>query len=55
MEVFSIGSSLDLRSVFPIMIAASESYFGRNTGKAIIRTMKDEDPEVVDMRSMNTP
>lgn len=55
MEISSIGSSFDLRSVFPVMIAASENYLGRNTGKAIIRTMKDEDPEVVEMRSANTP
>ena len=55
MEISSIGSSSDLRDVFPVMIAACEGYLGRSTGKAIIRTMKDEDPEVVEMRSANTP
>jgi hypothetical protein len=55
MEIFSTGSSFDLRSVFPVMIAASKEYLGKNTGKAITLTLRDEDPEVVDIRAVSTP
>jgi hypothetical protein len=53
MEVSSTGSSSDLRVVVPVMVAASAKYIGKNTGKAISISVKDDDPAVIEMRSHN--
>ena len=53
LEVSSTGSSSDLRIVVPVMVAASEKYIGKSTGKAISISVKDDDPAVIEMRSQN--
>jgi hypothetical protein len=45
-KVTSTGSSSDLRTVFPIMVAAAKKYFGGNTGKQLSFTMYDWDPAI---------
>ncbi len=55
MEITSLGSSHDLRRVFPAMIAASEKHLGRNTGRILDRTVTDQDQDVVEIRAVNAP
>jgi hypothetical protein len=52
-KVSSTGSSGDLRTVFPAMVAASEKYLGRNTGKAISITILESDSEISAVRAAN--
>ena len=52
-EASSTGYSSDLRVVIPVMVAASAQYMGKNTGKAISISLKDDDPAVMEMRSQN--
>jgi len=48
-EAHSTGTSSDLREVLnPLLIAALEQ-FGRNTGKALPTTIKQNDPRVTDL------
>ena len=53
MEASSAGSSSDLRVVVPILVAASAKYIGKDTGRAISIVVKDDDPEVTEIRSHN--
>jgi hypothetical protein len=44
--VTSTGSSGDLRRVFPIMVAAAESYIGTNTGQKVRVKLTEKDARV---------
>ena len=50
-DMASVGSIGDLRRAFPVMIAASEQYIGRNTGTAVKASIIEADPEVANVRS----
>jgi hypothetical protein len=49
--VTSTGRSSDLRLVFPILVAASEQYLGRNTAKQLSILLTEQDPAVLRVRS----
>ena len=52
-EAHSLGTSSDLREVMnPLLIAAFEQ-FGRNTGKALPTTIKQNDPRVTDLEMVH--
>lgn len=46
-KVESVGSSGDLREIFPILLIASQKHIGKNTGKQITYTLK-EDKELLE-------
>jgi hypothetical protein len=48
--VTSTGSSGDLRQVFPILVAASKSHIGRNTGKQIKIILSETDKRVIEIK-----
>lgn len=50
--VTSTGSSGDLRQIFPILVAASEAYFGTDTRKQLHVTLEESDPRVAAVRSV---
>lgn len=52
--VTSLGSSGDLRVVFPIMVAASGSYFGDNTGKKVDMAITEDDERVTKIKGLST-
>ena len=45
-QVISTGSGGDLRRTFPVMIAASKSYLGQNTGKFVDIKISESDQSV---------
>jgi len=45
-EVISVGSTGDLREVFPVMVAASMPYVGENTGKKIKVVLSENNKQV---------
>ena len=47
--VTSTGTSGDLRRVFPVMLAASKSYIGGDTGKQIIVIMYENDTRIAEI------
>lgn len=47
-EITSTGYSKDLRTVFPVMVAASSIYIGENTGKMVQLEMYDDDAKRCD-------
>lgn len=49
--VTSTGSSGDLRSVFPILVAASKDYIGTNTGKQLEVHLSEDDQKVLDIKN----
>ena len=51
----SVGSSDDLRRVFPILIAASQPYLATNTSKKIRVTLTEEDDRVLAVKGMSGP
>ena len=49
-ELVSSGTSSDLRKFFPIMIAASLPYLGKNTGQQIVVRINEGDEKVFQVR-----
>ena len=45
--IVSVGSSGDLRRVFPVMIGAASSYLGTNTGEIRTVNLYEDDPRVL--------
>jgi len=45
-DITSTGSSGDLRRVFPVLIASAGNYMGRDTGKAVMVSMLEDDKRV---------
>ncbi|ABW68364.1 conserved hypothetical protein [Desulfosudis oleivorans Hxd3] len=52
--VTSSGSGGDLRRIFPVLVAASQEYFGENTGQEIDIRMSDKDKRVVEIKGIAT-
>jgi hypothetical protein len=48
----SSGSSGDLRLILPILFAGGGPYLGTNTGRAILLTLKADDPRITEMRTL---
>jgi hypothetical protein len=51
-DIFSTGSSGDLRKVFPVMLAASVPYIGENTGEKIKVTLYENDQRVTAIKEL---
>jgi len=49
-SVTSTGSCGDLRSVFPILVAAAWEYIGENTGKKVQIKLHEDDPLVLELK-----
>lgn len=50
--VTSSGSSEDLRRVFPILVAASQEYIGKNTGRKVEVSLYETDKRVVEIKGI---
>ncbi len=50
--VTSAGSSGDLRRVFPILVAASQQYVGKNTGQKVEVNLYEEDERVIEIKGI---
>jgi hypothetical protein len=50
--IASVGSSGDLRRVFPALVAASSPYFGKNTGQKIIVELREDDPKMMEVKGI---
>ncbi len=50
--VTSTGRSGDLRHVFPILVAASRQYIGKNTGQKIKVNLYEEDERVLEIKGI---
>lgn len=50
--VTSAGSSGDLRKVFPILVAASREYVGKNTGQKVEVNLFEEDERVMEIKGI---
>lgn len=50
--VTSVGSSGDLRIVFPILVAASNQYIAKNTGQIIEVNLDEEDGRVIEIKGI---
>lgn len=50
--VTSAGSSGDLRRVFPILVAASQQYVGKNTGQKVEVNLYEEDDRVIEIKGI---
>lgn len=50
--VTSSGSSGDLRQVFPILVAASQQYVGKNTGQKVEVNLYEEDERVIEIKGI---
>ncbi len=53
-DIFSTGSSGDLRKVFPVMLAAAAQYIGDNTGQKIKVTLYEYDQRVKAIKAIPT-
>lgn len=51
-DIVSVGSSGDLRRVFPVMIGAASSYLGTNTGANQEVTIYEDDPRVLFVKGL---
>lgn len=49
----SVGASGDLRRVFPILVAASKSHMGTNTGKQVKVILSENDKAVIEVKGLN--
>jgi hypothetical protein len=49
----STGSSGDLRRVFPILVAGSGAYIGKNTGQNVEIILKENDKEVKKIKGIS--
>lgn len=54
-KIASVGSSGDLRRVFPIMIAASRPYIGASTGKIVDVSLHEDDVPVLEVKGLPIP
>jgi hypothetical protein len=54
-SVISVGSSDDLRLVFPYMAVAMKPYIGTNTGRKIMIEILADDPQVTQLRGGQPP
>ena len=54
-RIASVGSSGDLRRVFPIMIAAGSPYFGASTGKIVDVSLLEDDSRVLVVKGIPIP
>ena len=52
--VTSTGSSGDLRRVFPILVAASQQYIGKNTGQKVEVNLSEGDARVIEIKGIST-
>lgn len=52
-RITSTGTSGDLRTVFPIMIAAAEPYVGVNSGKQVTVELKEGDKSVLAIKGIS--
>ena len=50
--VTSIGSSGDLRQVFPVLVGAAKNYYGTNTGKKVNVTLFENDKRVLEVKGV---
>ncbi len=50
--VASSGSSDDLRRVFPVLVAASKRYIGKNTGRKVKVNIYEEDEQVIEIKGI---
>ena len=48
-EAHSVGASSDLRTVLNYLLVANFKEFGKNTGKAVTKEIKAQDPEAVSL------
>jgi len=48
----SSGSSGDLRLILPVLFAGAAPYLATNTGRAILLTLRDNDPRITEMRTL---
>lgn len=53
-SVNSTGSSGDLRRVFPVMVAASKPYIGKNSGQKIQISIDGSDTRVLEIKGLPT-
>ncbi len=53
--VTSAGSSGDLRKVFPVLVAASQQYVGKNTGQKVEVDLYEEDERVIQIKGIAKP
>ncbi len=53
--VTSSGSSGDLRRVFPILVAASQEYIGKNTGQKVEINLYETDERVTEIKGIAKP
>jgi hypothetical protein len=51
--VTSTGSSGDLRRVFPILVAASQQYIGKNTGQKVEVDLYESDESVIEIKGIS--
>jgi len=49
-QITSSGSSGDLRRVFPVLVAASVPYLGRNSGQKVKVELRESDDEVLQIK-----
>jgi hypothetical protein len=54
-DVMSRGTSGDLRSVIPVMVAAATPNFGKNTKKQIVINISDADKRVQQIKAETNP
>lgn len=54
-SILSVGSSGDLRQVFPVMIAASRPYIGVSTGKWVDVRLREDDVRVLEVKGLPIP
>ena len=53
--VTSAGSSGDLRRIFPVLVAASQQYVGKNTGQKVKVDLYEEDERVIQIKGIAKP
>ena len=54
-SVTSAGSSGDLRRIFPVLVAASQQYVGKNTGQKVKVDLYEEDERVIQIKGIAKP
>jgi hypothetical protein len=51
-EVTSIGSTDDLRRVFPVLVGASFEYYGKDTGQKVSINIYENDDRVKEVKGI---
>ncbi len=52
----SVSESDDIRAIMPYLAAASDGFFGQNTGKQVKRVISEQDPFVIELKKLvHTP